>query len=176
MKKKLSLLLLIFIITITLVGCSCGKKEEEKEEEKVTLAADEVELEGIKYKLDQDEEGYGIKYKIASNFRKTVLTNAINYFSENINNSPYFVIRIYHYTDKDLEASIKWSVEEYDKREEVKVGDRDYTKIHFINYNKAETNLYFYGKGPKEYYVFVFTSSLDLSRLEDIFLKGVNFG
>lgn len=168
--KKRFLLLLVFICLLT-IGC---KKEEEKKELK--LADDEVILENIKYKLDQDEEGYGIKYKIASNFRKNVLVNAINYFSENINNSPYFVIRIYHYTDKDLEASIKWSVEEYDKREEVTVGDRNYTKIHFINYNKAETNLYFYGKGKKEYYVFVFTSSLDLSRLEEIFLNNVDFG
>ena len=165
--KKVFLLLLVFVCLL-MVGC--GKKENEP-----SLADDEVILENIKYKLDQDEEGYGIKYKIASNFRKSVLVNAINYFSENINDSPYFVVRIYHYTDKNLEQSIKWSVEEYDKREIVKVGDRDYTKVHFVNYNKAETNLYFYGKGPKEYYVFVFTSSLDLSRLEEIFLNRVVF-
>lgn len=169
---KTKYLLLIVIACFLIVGC--GKKEE-KEDVKDALASDEVVLQDIKYKLDQDDEGYGIKYKIASNFRRSDLINAINYFSEKINGSSYFVIRIYHYTDKDLEASIKWSVEEYDKREEVKVGDREYTKIHFVNYNGAETNLYFYGKGPKEYYVFVFTSSLDLSRLEEIFLKGVNF-
>lgn len=164
MKK---ILLLITIIVIFTVGCSCSKDEGPK------LASDEVVLENIKYKLDQDDSEYGIKYKIASNFRKTVLVNAVNYFSENINDSPYFVVRIYHYTDKDLEASIKWSVDDYDKREDVKVGDREYTKVHFVNYNKAETNLYFYGKGPKEYYVYVFTSSLDLSRLEEIFLNSV---
>ncbi len=163
MKKKF--FLIIFLSLVLIAGC--GRKDE--------LASDEVILENIKYKLDHDDEEYGIKYKIASNFRKSVLVNAVNYFSENINDSPYFVVRIYHYTDKNLEESIKWSVEEYDKREEVKVGDRDYTKIHFVNYNGAETNLYFYGKGPKEYYVFVFTSSLDLSRLEEIFLNGVNF-
>ena len=103
------------------------------------------------------------------------MINAVNYFSEKINDSSYFVVRIYHYTDKNLEESIKWSVEDYDKREEVKVGERDYTKVHFVNYNKAETNLYFYEKGKKEYYVFVFTSSLDLSRLEEIFLNGVTY-
>ena len=166
--KKVFLLLFVFICLLT-IGCS------KKEEKWPSLADDEVILENIKYKLDQDEEGYGIKYKIASNFTKTVLPNAINYFSEKINESPYFVIRIYHYTDKDLEASIKWSVEEYDKREEVKVGEREYTKIHFVNYNKAETNLYFYERGPKEYYVYVFTSSLDLSRLEEIFLNSVSY-
>ena len=152
-----------------LVGCSCNKKEEKG----VELANDEVVLENIKYKLDQEDSEYGIKYKIASNFRKTVLVNAVNYFSENINDSPYFVVRIYHYTNKNLEESIKWSVEEYDKREEVTVGERDYTKIHFINYNKAETNLYFYAKAKKEYYVYVFTSSLDLSRFEEICLNNV---
>ena len=161
MKK---ILLLITILSCLLI-VGCGKKEE--------LPSDEVILEGIKYKLDQDDSEYGIKYKIASNFRKSVMVNAINYFSENINDSPYFVVRIYHYTDKNLEESIKWSVEEYDKREDVTVGERNYTKVHFVNYNKAETNLYFYEKGPKEYYVYVFTSSLDLTRLEEIFLNNV---
>ena len=168
MRKKV--ILLLMIVCLLLVGC--GKKEEKGE---VELPNDEVILENIKYKLDQDDSEYGIKYKVASNFRKNVLINAVNYFSENINDSPYFVIRIYHYTDKNLEESIKWSVEDYDKREEVKVGDREYTKVHFINYNKAETNLYFYEKAKKEFYVFVFTSSLDLSRLEEIFLNGVSF-
>ena len=167
--KKIILFLLVFVCLFT-VGC--GKKEETKKEE---LAPDEVILENIKYKLDQEDSEYGIKYKIASNFRKTVLPNAVNYFSENINDSPYFVVRIYHYVDKDLEDSIKWSVDEFDKREAVAVGDREYTKIHFVNYNGAETNLYFYGKQRKEYYVFVFTSSLDLSRLEEIFLTNVSF-
>lgn len=166
--KKVFLLLIIFTCVFMV---ACSKKEEKKDD----LPSDVVVLENIKYKLDQNEEGYGIRYKIASNFRKTVLTNAINYFSENINGSPYFVIRIYHYTNKNLEESIKWSVDEYDKREEVKVGEKDYTKVHFINYNGAETDLYFYEKGKKEYYVFVFTSSLDLSRLEDIFLNNINF-
>ena len=166
--KKILLLLIIF--SLFLVGC--GKKEDKKKDE---LASDEVILENIKYKLDQEDSEYGIKYKIASNFRKTVLPNAINYFSEKINGSSYFVVRIYHYVDKDLEDSIKWSVDEFDKREAVSVGDREYTKIHFVNYNKAETNLYFYGKQRKEYYVFVFTSSLDLSRLEEIFLTNVSF-
>ena len=165
--KKLYVILFV-LISLFIVGC--GKTDPNE-----NLPSDEVILENIKYKLDQDEEGYGIHYKIASNFRKTVLVNAINYFSENINDSPYFVIRIYHYTNKDLEASIKWSVDNYDKREEVQVGDRDYTKVHFVNYNGAETNLYFYEKGPKEYYVFVFTSSLDLSRLENIFLNNINY-
>lgn len=168
MKKKI-------IIGIMILSCfmmfGCGKKEEEKE----TLADDEVILENIKYKLDQEDEGYGIKYKIASNFRKSEMVNAINYFSENINDSPYFVIRIYHYTNKNLEESIKWSVNEYDKREDVTVGDRNYTKVHFVNYNKAETNLYFYGKGKKEYYVFVFTAGIDLGRLEEIFLNNIVF-
>ena len=73
--KKLFLLLIVFICLLT-VGC--GSKDT-----KDGLASDEVILENIKYKLDQDEEGYGIKYKIASNFRKSVLVNAINYLRMN---------------------------------------------------------------------------------------------
>ena len=95
MKKKLGLLLVVFMVLITVVGC--GKKENENNEKEDVLLEDEVILENIKYKLDQDDEGYGIKYKIANNFRRQDLVNAINYFSENINDSPYFVIRIYHY-------------------------------------------------------------------------------
>lgn len=163
MKNKVFLVILI-MLSFTIIGCN--KKEE--------LASDEVVLENIKYKLDQDDEGYGIKYKIASNFRKSVMINAINYFSENINDSPYFVIRLYYYKNKSLDYAIKDSVESYDKKEEVKIGERDYTKVHFINYNGAETNLYYY-QYNKNIYTFVFTSSLDLSRLEEIFLNNIMF-
>lgn len=166
--KKILLLIMLFSCLL-IIGC--GKKEDTNEE----LANDEVILEGIKYKLDQDDEEYGIKYKVASNFRKSVMINAINYFSEKINDSEYFVMRIYHYTNKNLEESINWSVDKYDKREEVTVGDRNYTKVHFVNYNDAETNLYFYQKGKKEYYVYVFTARIDLTRLEEIFLNSVTY-
>ena len=84
MKKKV-LLLIILCFCFLIVGC--GKKENDENK----LADDEVVLEGIKYKLDQDDEGYDIKSKVASNFRRTDLVNAINYFSENINGSAYFV-------------------------------------------------------------------------------------
>ncbi len=166
MKKRLWILLFILIATITLTAC--GKKEEPKDE----LSEDKVILKNIKYKLNQDDEEYGIKYKIASNFRKSVMINAINYFSEKINGSSYFVVRIYHYSNKDLEYAIKDSVESYDKREEVRVGDVNYTKVHFVNYNGAETNLYYYVHN-KDVYTFVFTAGIDLSRLEEIFLQSI---
>ena len=64
--------LLLFILVISLILTGCGKKTDE-------LASNEVILEGIKYTLNQDDNEYGIKYKVASNFRKTSLINAINY-------------------------------------------------------------------------------------------------
>ena len=161
MKK---LLLFLLMLSIILIGCS----KEEK------LKDDEVILENIKYQLNKEEEGYGIKYKIASNFRKSVMINAINYYSENIDGSAYFVIRIYQYPNKDIEYAIKDSVESYEKKEEVKVGDLTYTKVYFTNYNNAKTHLYYY-KHNNTVYTFVFTAHIDLSRLEDIFLKNITY-
>ena len=175
MKKKILLLFLMIICTFTLVGCGSSKKENkenEKEEEKI--ADDEVILENIKYKLDQDDSEYGISYKIANNFRKTSLINAINYFSEKINGSSYFVIRIYQYPGKDIEYAIKDSVETVENREVVIVGDKEYTKVYFTNYNGAKTHLYYYTSNNITY-TFVFTADIDLSRLEDIFLKNIKY-
>ena len=165
--KKICFIFLTIILSIVLVGC--GKKEEA-----VDLADDEVILENIMYKLDQDDTGYGISYKAAYNFRKSVMINAINYFSENIDDSPYFVIRIYSYPKKDIEYAIKDSVESYEKREEVKVGDLTYTKVYFTNFNGAHTHLYYY-KSKNTVYTFVFTSHIDISRLEEIFLTNITY-
>ena len=167
--KKIFSLLIILIITITLTAC--GKKEEEPK-----LADDEVVLEGITYKLNEDNNGYGLKYKVASNFRRTDLINAINYYSEKIDGSSYCVIRIYKYPGKDLEYAINDSVEKdkIESREEVTIGDKTYTKVHFTNYNGAKTNLFYY-KYKDTYYTYVFTASIDLSRLENIFLTNITY-
>ena len=170
MKRNFKILLIIICIFICLLGCTPKKKEGNKEK----LADDEVVLENIKYKLDKDESEYGIKYKIASNFRKTTLTNAINYFSEDINDSPYFVIRLFHYKNKSIDYAINDATESYDKKEDVKINNIDYTKVHFVNYTKADVNIYFH-KHNEDVYAFVFTSGLDLSRLEDIFLKSISY-
>lgn len=171
MKKKLKIFLVLIIIFACLIGCTSKKKKEEKV---LNLLDDEVILENINYKLDKEESEYGIKYRIASNFRKTSLTNAINYFSEDINDSPYFVIRIFHYKNKSIDYAINDSTESYDKKEDVKINNIDYTKVHFINYTKADVNIYFH-KHNEDVYAFVFTSGLDLSRLEDIFLKSISY-
>ena len=92
--KNLKIFLVFILFFLCVAGCVKKEKEEKKD---IVLLEDEVILENIKYKLDQDENDYGIKYKIASNFRKTTLSNAVNYFSEDINENPYFVIRIFHY-------------------------------------------------------------------------------
>lgn len=172
MKKKVLFVLLTFIALFTITGCASSK--EEKKEEEPKLADNEVVLEGISYKLDQEDSEYNITYKIASNFTKTTMINAVNYFSEKINDSAYFVIRIYQYPGKDIEYAIKDSVETVEQREEVKVGDLDYTKVYFTNYNGAKTHLYYYTSNNTTY-TFVFTSSIDLSRLEDIFLKNITY-
>ena len=171
MKRKI--LISLFVVLSLFMISACGKKTEPKKEEP-KLAADEVVLENIKYKLDQEDSEYGIKYKIASNFRKSVMINAVNYFSENIDDSPYFVIRIYSYPNKDIEYAIKDSVETVEKREQVTVGDKEYTKVWFTNYNGAHTHLFYYTSN-KTTYTFVFTSSIDLSRLEDIFLENIMY-
>lgn len=173
MNKKVfgALIVIIFVITIFMIT-GCGKKE--KVVNGPGLNEDEVVLEGIKYKLDQDDEEYGIKYKVASNFRKSVMINAVNYFSEKINDSSYFVIRIYKYPNKDIEYAIKDSVETVEDREIVTVGDKEYTKVYFTNYNGAKTHLYYY-KHNNTVYTFVFTAGIDLSRLENIFLNNISY-
>lgn len=168
MKRIFSfLLIIVFAITLT----ACGKKEEEK------IPDDEVVLEGITYKLDQEDTGYDLKYKIASNFRRSDMINAINYFSEQINGSSYFVIRIYEYKGKDIEYAINDSVEAdlIESREEVTVGNDKFTKVHFKNsIGDAETDL-FYKTHNNITYTFVFTAGIDLSRLEEIFLTNVEY-
>ena len=101
--KNLKIFLLFILVFLCVAGCVKKEKEEKKD---IALLEDEVILENIKYKLDQDENEYGIKYKIASNFRKTTLSNAINYFSEDINENPYFVIRIFYYKNKSIDYAI----------------------------------------------------------------------
>ena len=167
--KKILKAFIVFVVLISLIGCN--KKTEEPE---VKLEKDEVILEGIKYKLDQDESEYGIKYKIASNFRKTTLTNAVNYFSENINDSAYFVIRIFHYKNKTIDYAINDSTESYDNKYETQVNDLDYTVVHFVNYTKADVNIY-YHKHNDDVYAFVFTSGIDLTRLVEIFLGSIEY-
>lgn len=168
--KKVLIISLMILILIT----GCGKNKDKKAEKKEQLPNDTVILEGITYKLDQEDSEYGIKYKIANNFRKSVLPNAVNYFSEKKDGQSYFVIRIYYYKNKDIEYAIKDSVESYEKREEVKVGDRNFTKVYFTNYNGAKTHLFYY-EHNNSIYTFVFTAGIDLSRLENIFLNNVLF-
>lgn len=157
-------ILLILFIILLLIGC--GKKE--------SIPEDEVILENIKYKLNQDDSEYGIKYKIANNFRKVDTGNAINYFSERIEDRSYFVFRIFYYKNKSIDYAIKDSTITYDKKWETKVGDLDYTVVHFVNPTNdgSETNIYYY-KHNKDVYAFCFTAKIDLSKLENIFLKQI---
>lgn len=164
-------ILVILLVCLLLVGC---KKKEEPKVTEPELASDEVILEGIKYKLDQDDTGYDLKYKIASNFRRSNMINAINYFGQKINDSDYFVFRIFQYKNKDIEYAIKDSTTEYDNRHEEVIGDKTYTVVHFTNYNGANTYLYYY-RNNKDTYAFCFTANIDLSRLANIFISNVEY-
>ena len=176
MKKVFSLIVVLFMILV-LSGCGCSRKEEEKTKEEVkVLADDEYEYEGVLYKINQDEKGYGINYKIASNFRKVDSGNALNYYSErNSDNSSNFVIRIFHYKNKDIKYAIKDTTDnKYDTKEEVEINGVKYTKVHFTNYNNANTYL-FYHKNKKDVYAFCFTAWVEEERLEDIFLRQITY-
>ena len=167
MKKKIFLVLLIAISLFLTSGCTSTKKEELK------LADDEVIINNKMYKLNQDENGYGIKYKIASNFIKRDTGNALNYYAEkNEDNSSDFVIRIFHYKNKSLDYAIKDTVEKYDSKAEVEINGLKYTKLHFVNYNNANTYLFYYELN-KDVYVFCFTAWNEEERLENIFMNQI---
>ena len=168
--KRVCKFLLVVLLIICLVGCK-------KKDSTPTLAEDEVMLEGILYKLDQEDSEYGIKYKVASNFRKSRMINAINYFSEKIDDESYFVFRILKYKDKNIKYAIKDSTNnEYDKKWETKIGDLDYTVVRFKNPIGEEvyTNIYYYTH-KKTTYAFVFTAAIDLTELETKFLSRVEY-
>ncbi len=174
--KKITIVLIAFLMIFSLCGCGCSRREEEKEEEKkVVLADDEYMYAGVLYKINQDESGYGIKYKIASNFRKTDTGNALNYYSErNEDNTSNFVIRIFRYKNKDINYAIKDTTTSYDSKTEVEINGIKYTKVHFTNYNNANTYL-FYHRHKKDTYVFCFTAWVEEERLENIFLNGITY-
>ena len=163
--------LLVLLTVLLLVGCR--KKEEVVESKK--LAEDEVILENITYKFDQDAEYHGLNYKVAKNLRLRDTGNAYNYFSEEIDGSSYFVFRIFYYGNKDIDYAVKDTTDNtFDSRKETKVGDLDYTVVRFKNPigENTYTNIYYY-KNNNDVYAFCFTSKIDISRLEEVFLKYV---
>lgn len=167
MKKKLILFLLCLTTIFIIIGCA------KREEPETKLADDEVIINNKMYKLDQDETGYGINFKIASNFVFRDTGNALNYYAEkNEDNTSDFVIRIFHYKNKTLDYAIKDTVEEYDSKTEVEINGIKYTKVHFVNYNDANTYLFYY-EYKKDIYVFCFTAWHEEERLENIFLNNV---
>ena len=170
MKKKIVLSLLLISLFL-LVGC--GKKENQPKED--TLADDEVILENIKYKFDQDSEEYGLKIKIANNLRRVDTGNTISFYSEKIEDSSYFVFRIFKYKNKSLDFAIKDTTNnDYLSKTTTTIDDKEYTVVRFKNPigDNTYTNLYYY-KHNKDTDAFGFTSYLDLSRLEEIFLKSI---
>ncbi len=178
--KKYVKLLLVLLVVITMVGC---KKEEPKKKDNTTtttkevLADDEVIVKGIKYKLDQEDTVHGIKVKVASNFRKVDQVAAMSFFSEKIDGSSYFVIRIFKYTNKDIEYAIK-DITGEDKeytREQKTLDGKEYTYLHFFDFYGQDVDVYYYKVG-KNIYAITFNSKEDVSRLEEIFLKNIDYG
>ena len=172
MKKKLLLIAFSLLLIITLTGC--GNKVEDNNSttpEEHKLANDEVEIDNVIFKLDQDETGYDINYKIDSDFRKVDSGNALSYFGEN-GDKTYFIIRLFHYKNKSIDYAIKDTTTEYDSKEEVEVNGLKYTKVHFTNFNGANTYLFYY-KNDKDVYAICFTSSEEQPRLENIFLSQI---
>lgn len=165
--KKIIKTLLLFSAFLLLFGCN--KEKEERRH------PGDVILEDIKYSLDQEDTAYNIKYKVAKNFKKTVLSNAVNYFSEKKDGESYFVIRILYYPNKDINYAVKDSVTEYDNKYEKTIKDVDYMVVHFKNsVGNAETNIYYHTHN-KNTYAFVFTSGIDISALEKKFLQRVEY-
>ena len=170
MKKKIFLFLLTILLVFEITGCSCSRKVEPEQK----LADDEVIVNDTLYKLDQDESGYGITYKIATNFRKWDSGNALNYFGRiGDTNESNFVIRVFYYKNKTIDYAIKDTTEnKFDSKEEVEINGQKYTKVHFENYNGANTYLFYY-KHNKDVYAYCFTANEEIERLENIFLSQV---
>ena len=170
MKKRLFVSIILLVLLFGLSACGKTKKEEVIEEEK-QLEVDEVIIKDTLYKLNQDENGYGLKYKIASNFRKVDTGNALNYYSEkDSNGNTYFVIRLFYFKNKTIDYAIKDTTETYDSKEEVEINGLKYTKVHFTNFNNANTYLFYY-KNKNDVYAYCFTASSEEERLENIFLS-----
>lgn len=166
--KKILLSILTIILLFATFGCG-PKKEEQK------LAEDEVIINNKLYKLNQDETGYGINYNIDASFRKVDTGNALNYYApKNEDNTSDFVIRIFHYKNKTLDYVIKDTVEKYDSKEEVEINGLQYTKVHFTNYNDANTYLFYYQKN-KDIYAYCFTAWKEEERLENVFLSQISY-
>jgi len=161
MKKYLKILVIIFF-SFFLVSCFNNKDK------------DEVIFENNIYKFNQDEEEFGIKYKVASNLKKTILSNSINYSKEYISDELYFAIRLLYYKDISIDDAIDFVTPLYDDKYDANINNIDYTALHSVDNENADVNIY-YHKHNEDVYIFEFTSSFDISKLIKIFLSNVNY-
>lgn len=172
MKNKKLLIGTITIIVLIIIGVvvffflSNNKKEE-------VLEDNEVKIEKTIFRLDQEEERYGIHYKVDHRFRKARLPKYNIYYSSGIHKSPFFTIKIYRYNNKSLEEVIKDTIEKYDKKEKKKINDIKYT-LTYSKYLKHNVKTYYYKKN-NYIYVFSFSSDIDISRLEKIFMEQIRY-
>lgn len=164
MKKILLIALAILLL------CSCGKKKGNEKEKN----PNEIVESGITYIVDQDDEAYNIKYKVASNFERRNLINCVSYYSEKIDNEYNFIIRIFKYDKKaTYESVIKDLTDKKLDYEDVLVNDVEYKFAVYETDSGSGDIEIFIKKLKNEMYAFTFLAKDDINILEDVFLKGI---
>ena len=159
MKRFISLLIVIIMIMI-ITGCN-KKKEVE----------DGIVVNNVRYVLNQDDEAYTLKIKVASNFNKVVYPNAISYYSEKVDGEYNFVIRIFQYKNFNIEKIVKDLTGEELETSKVTLFDKEY------DYVKTDNNINIYIYKDKNYsYAITFTSKGDVEVLTQEFMKNVIYG
>lgn len=174
MKKVLTILLTLFLI----VGlCGCKKSSEPEKKEDVTPSnPNEIVVSGITYVVDQDDTAFNISYKVASNMRKVNHGNAISYYSEAAQGTSNFAIRIFNYTDKNLEEAIKDLDPNITERKEVTFGNTTYTYVNDMQEDGDSIKLYFHEQNGEIYAItFAVKDKEKMDALIELFMKNIMY-
>ena len=165
MKKKFVVLGIIVLLIAILIGIYLFFSNREKDYTTVVL-------DKTTYELIEDEYEYDIHYKIDNNFKKVKLPMYVSYYSNGVKGSPYFLIKIYRYTDKSMNEVIKYTVGKYDKKKNIKINDLEYTVVNSKDILNRNIKAY-YHKQNNHIYVFYFNARIDISKLEKAFLHNI---
>lgn len=150
MKKVLTILLSVFLI----IGlCGCGKKTNEQEEAKPTNPY-EITLGDTTYVLDKEETFGNISYRIDANMVKrtyTYGTPSVNYTAVDPQGTGAFAIRIFEYTDKEMDEVINDFSPNILEKKDVTYNDFIYTYIKNGMDDGGYLNMYFHDHNDKKY-------------------------